>query len=75
MFQLIKRYWDVIRKPSVHYSLGFLTLGGFIGGVVFWGGFNTAMEATNRNPAVKNVPHGLSATGVAWPKTGLATAR
>ena len=47
MLQRIKRYWDIIRRPSVHYSLGFLTIGGFIGGVIFWGGFNTAMEATN----------------------------
>jgi cytochrome c-type protein NapC len=47
MLKHIKRYWGVIRRPSVHYSLGFLTLGGFIGGVIFWGGFNTAMEATN----------------------------
>ena len=30
-----------------HFSLGFLTLGGFIAGIVFWGGFNTALEATN----------------------------
>ena len=44
---LIKRIWHAIRTPSVHYSLGFLTLGGFIGGVLFWGGFNTALEATN----------------------------
>ena len=43
----IKRTWHVIRRPSVHYSLGFLTLGGFIMGVIFWGGFNTALEATN----------------------------
>ena len=28
-------------------SLGFLTLGGFACGVMFWGGFNTAMEFTN----------------------------
>jgi cytochrome c-type protein NapC len=47
MLETIKRIWDVIRRPSVHYSLGFLTLGGFIGGIVFWGAFNTAMEATN----------------------------
>ena len=47
MLQRIKRYWDIVRRPSVHYSLGFLTIGGFIGGVIFWGGFNTAMEATN----------------------------
>ncbi len=40
--------WRVIRSPSAHLSLGFLTLGGFLGGVLFWGGFNTALEATNR---------------------------
>ena len=43
----LKPYWDTLRRPSVHYSLGFLTLGGFIAGIIFWGGFNTAMEATN----------------------------
>lgn len=45
--ELLLRYWAVIRRPSVHYSLGFLSVGGFIAGVIFWGGFNTAMEATN----------------------------
>jgi cytochrome c-type protein NapC len=39
--------WGIIGRPSVHFSLGFLTLGGFLCGVVFWGGFNTALEATN----------------------------
>ena len=47
MLERIKQYWNVIRRPSVHFSLGFLTLGGFIGGIVFWGAFNTALEATN----------------------------
>jgi cytochrome c-type protein NapC len=47
MIKLAKRYWQVLRRPSTHYSLGFLTIGGFIGGVLFWGGFNTAMELTN----------------------------
>ena len=42
-----KRYWRTIRRPSLHFSLGFLTIGGFIGGVVFWGAFNTGMELTN----------------------------
>jgi NapC/NirT cytochrome c family, N-terminal region/Molybdopterin oxidoreductase len=32
---------------SLHSSLGFPTLGGFVGGIICWGGFNTAMEATN----------------------------
>jgi cytochrome c-type protein NapC len=47
MLRLLKRYWLVLRRPSTYYSLGFLTLGGFVGGVVFWGAFNTALEATN----------------------------
>ena len=47
MLAALKRYWTIIRRPSRHFSLGFLTIGGFIGGIVFWGGFNTAMEFTN----------------------------
>jgi cytochrome c-type protein NapC len=47
MLTKIKRFFEVINRPSVHYSLGFLTIGGFIMGIVFWGGFNTAMEYTN----------------------------
>jgi len=39
--------WTALRKPSAKYSLlGLLSLG-FVAGVFFWGGFNTAMEATN----------------------------
>ncbi|WP_233802227.1 NapC/NirT family cytochrome c [Paraburkholderia sp. HP33-1] len=47
MRDLIRRYWRTITRPSVYFSLGFLTLGGFVAGVVFWGAFNTAMEWTN----------------------------
>lgn len=47
MLDLIKRYWKTITRPSAYYSLGFLTLGGFVAGVVFWGAFNTALELTN----------------------------
>ena len=39
--------WRTLRLPSRHYSLGFLTVAGFIAGILFWGGFNTALEATN----------------------------
>jgi cytochrome c-type protein NapC len=39
--------WHTFRSPSRHLSLGLLTVGGFVGGVMFWGGFNTALEATN----------------------------
>ena len=39
--------WSTLKKPSARYSLiGLLTVG-FFSGIVFWGGFNTAMEATN----------------------------
>ncbi|HEY8242604.1 MAG TPA: cytochrome c3 family protein [Casimicrobiaceae bacterium] len=47
LLALVKRYWATIRRPSVHYSLGFLVVGGFIAGIVFWGAFNTALELTN----------------------------
>lgn len=43
----LRRYWQILSRPSVHFSLGFLTLGGFIAGILFWGGFNTAVEVTN----------------------------
>ncbi|GAA5317632.1 MAG: cytochrome c3 family protein [Candidatus Pelagadaptatus aseana] len=47
MKEWLKKYWKTLNRPSVHFSLGFLTLGGFIAGIIFWGGFNTAMEYTN----------------------------
>ena len=47
MINKIKQGWRIIKRPSVHYSLGFLTVGGFIAGIIFWGAFNTALEATN----------------------------
>jgi len=45
--RLLGRLWLLVSRPAAHLSLGFLTLGGFVGGVVFWGGFNTALELTN----------------------------
>jgi cytochrome c-type protein NapC len=47
MLALLRRYWTVVRRPSAYFSLGFLTVGGFIAGIVFWGGFNTTLELTN----------------------------
>ena len=41
------RIWAALRKPSAKYSVLALFGGGMIAGVIFWGGFNTAMEATN----------------------------
>lgn len=47
MKALIVKLWRTMTRPAVHISLGVLTMGGFIAGVIFWGGFNTALEATN----------------------------
>ncbi len=47
MWNGIKRFWHVFWRPSTYFSLGFLTIGGFLAGIIFWGGFNTAMELTN----------------------------
>ncbi len=44
---IIKRLWRWFWGPAGALSLGVLLIGGFIAGVVFWGGFNTAMEMTN----------------------------
>ena len=47
ILNLIRRVWQIVTTPAVTLSIGFLTLGGFIGGVIFWGAFNTALEVTN----------------------------
>jgi cytochrome c-type protein NapC len=44
----IRRFWRFLRKPSAKWSLLTLLVVGFFGGIIFWGGFNTGMEATNR---------------------------
>jgi cytochrome c-type protein NapC len=45
---LFKRCWRALRKPSVKYSfLGIASLF-FVLGIIFWGGFNTGMEASNK---------------------------
>jgi len=47
MIKSIREFLAITRKPSLHLSLGVLAFGGFIAGILFWGGFNTALEVTN----------------------------
>lgn len=47
LFALIGDFWTLLSRPAVALPLGVLALGGFAAGVVFWGAFNTALEATN----------------------------
>lgn len=42
-----RRWWAALRRPAARYSLLTLLLAGFISGILFWGAFNTGMEATN----------------------------
>lgn len=44
---VLGRLWQILRQPSAKYSVLALLIAGGVGGVVFWGGFNTGMEATN----------------------------
>ncbi len=41
------RFWQALWRPPVKYSLAVLLVVGFVAGIIFWGGFNTAMEMTN----------------------------
>ena len=42
----IKRFFHQLTRPS-KAALGLILFLGFIGGLLFWGAFNTGMEATN----------------------------
>lgn len=45
--KIIATLWNTLKKPPVHISLGVIVIVSFFAGLVFWGGFNTAMEYTN----------------------------
>jgi cytochrome c-type protein NapC len=45
-----REIWRVLRRPSSVFSLGLLVLAGFVGGIIFWGAFNTVLEAMNTEP-------------------------
>ena len=39
--------WAFLSKPSGRFSAGMLLIGGFVVGILFWGGFNWGLELTN----------------------------
>lgn len=43
----LARLWRFVWSPSARFSLAALLIVGFVGGIVFWGGFNWALELTN----------------------------
>lgn len=44
---MLERFWCWFRRPNAVIGQGLLLLMGVAAGIMFWGGFNTAMEATN----------------------------
>jgi len=44
---LLKKIWLIASKPTSKYSLGTLIVVGGALGILFWGGFNWALEITN----------------------------
>ena len=44
---VLKRTWSFLNQPSAKFSVLAIVVSSIFGGVIFWGGFNTAMEATN----------------------------
>jgi len=43
ILRLLKWFW----QPTARYTWGAIFIVGGLAGIIFWGGFNTAMEATN----------------------------
>ena len=44
---VLRRIWNVLRKPSAKYSVMAIGLIAFTLGIIFWGGFHTGLEMTN----------------------------
>lgn len=42
-----RRAWRILRTPTAVFSMGSLLIGGFVAGILFWGGFHWALELTN----------------------------
>ena len=44
---LVRRLWEGIWSPASAFSVGFIVIAGFLGGILFWGGFHWTLEMTN----------------------------
>ena len=47
MRRMISQFWNWFWQPTSRYTWGAIFVVGGIAGIIFWGGFHTAMEATN----------------------------
>jgi nitrate/TMAO reductase-like tetraheme cytochrome c subunit len=44
----VRKTWHAFRAPSARYAAGTLLVAGGAAGIIFWGGFNTFLEYTNK---------------------------
>ena len=52
-----RRAWRALWHPAARWSVASLLVVGIVLGIIFWGGFNTAMEATNTLAFCANTCH------------------
>ena len=45
---VVRRLWRFLRTPSRRFSVLALLVVGFFAGIIWWGAFNTGLEATNQ---------------------------
>jgi len=45
--KIMAQIWRWFWRPTARWALGTLLIVGFVGGIVFWGSFNWALEVTN----------------------------
>lgn len=45
--QIVKRIWHGLTRPTAKFASGTLLIAGFLAGIIFWGGFNWGLEASN----------------------------
>lgn len=45
---MLRKFWNMLWRPHPQYALGLLVGVGIVIGIVFWGGFNWALELSNR---------------------------
>ena len=53
----LRRAWRALWHPAARWSVASLLVVGIVLGIIFWGGFNTAMEATNTLAFCANTCH------------------
>ncbi|MDT3776726.1 NapC/NirT family cytochrome c [Nitrospira sp. MA-1] len=57
---MLTRLWKWFWSPTSKYSWGAIFVVGGIAGIIFWGGFNTAMEQSNTLPFCANACHEMT---------------